>query len=148
MRATLATVAVLALGAGASAQESRPDTAAPVVEAETAEDARATPRPSIRVLRDPYEISSFYRSGESPLVPWAGLPADPSYRIADFYRSRPGAAAAGGYGWSAFWTNGYSARRPAPLRPYRRAIGENGDIFLVVPFLAPVGPVSGAFFGY
>ena len=35
-----------------------------------------------------------------------------------------------------------------PLRPYRGAIGENGDLFLAVPFLAPVGPISGAFFGY
>ena len=37
--------------------------------------------------------------------------------------------------------------RPTPFRPYRRTIGENGDLFLVVPFLAPVGPISGAFFG-
>jgi len=35
-----------------------------------------------------------------------------------------------------------------PFRPYRRTIGENGDLFLAVPFLAPVGPISGAFFGY
>ncbi len=102
-----------------------------------------TPRPAIRVLKNPYEISSFYRSGESPLGPWAGLPNDTAYKIADFYRSpRPA------YGWSAFWTSGYAAARPSPFRPYRRSIGENGDLFLAVPFLAPVGPISGAFFGY
>jgi len=104
---------------------------------------KTTPRPSIRVLQHPYDISSFYRSGESPLGPWAGLPNDPAYRIADFYRSGHSP-----YGWSAFWTNGYAAARPAPLRPYRRSIGENGDLFLAVPFLAQVGPISGAFFGY
>ena len=27
-------------------------------------------------------------------------------------------------------------------------IGENGDLYLAVPFLASVGPISGAFFGY
>jgi len=100
-------------------------------------------RPQIRVLRHPYEISSFYRAGESPLGPWAGLPNDPAYKIADFYRS-PRAS----YGWSAFWTSGYAAPRPAPMLPYRRSIGENGDLFLAVPFLATVGPISGAFFGY
>jgi hypothetical protein len=111
--------------------------------AQEATEAQEKPRPSIRVLQHPYEISSFYRSGESPLGPWGGLANDPAYRIADFYRS-PGSA----YGWSAFWTNGYAAARPAPLRPYRRSIGENGDLFLAVPFLAQVGPISGAFFGY
>ena len=89
----------------------------------------------------PHPVSS--RELGEPLGPWAGLPNDPAYGIADFYRS-PRAA----YGWAAFWTNGYAAVRPAPLRPYRRSIGENGDLFLAVPFLAPVGPISGAFFGY
>jgi hypothetical protein len=129
MRIALACVLSLA-AAGAAAQEAT----------ETQEEK---PRPAIRVLRNPYDISSFYRSGESPLGPWAGLPNDPAYRIADFYRSPRQA-----YGWSAFWTNGYAAARPAPLRPFRRSIGENGDLFLAVPFLAQVGPISGAFFGY
>jgi hypothetical protein len=130
MRTTMSLL-LIAVAAGALAQEPATD--------EPASDAR----PQIRVLRHPYEISSFYRSGESPLGPWAGLPNDPAYGIADFYRSpRPA------YGWSAFWTNGYAAERPAPFVPYRRSIGENGDLFLAVPFLAPVGPISGAFFGY
>ena len=128
----IATLCVLSLAAaGAFAQEA------------TEAQEETAPRPAIRVLKYPYEISSFYRSGESPLGPWAGLSNDPAYRIADFYRSgRPA------YGWSAFWTNGYAAVRPAPLRPFRRSIGENGDLFLAVPFLAQVGPISGAFFGY
>ena len=130
MRITMAVVLSLT-AAGLSAQEP------------TTEPSETDTRPSIRVLKSPYDISSFYRSGESPLGPWAGLPNDPAYRIAGFYRSpRPA------YGWSAFWTNGYAAARPAPLRTYRRSIGENGDLFLAVPFLAPVGPISGAFFGY
>jgi hypothetical protein len=131
MRMTLAAVLSFVAVAGVAAQEAAPEP--------TETDAR----PQIRVLKNPYDISSFYRSGESPLGPWAGLPNDPAYKIADFYRSgRPA------YGWSAFWTSGYSAARPAPLRPYRRSIGENGDLFLAVPFLASVGPISGAFFGY
>jgi hypothetical protein len=131
MRMTMAVVLSLTAAAGATAQET------PLEATET------DTRPAIRVLKNPYDISSFYRSGESPLGPWAGLPNDPAYRIADFYRSpRPA------FGWSAFWTNGYAAARPSPLRPYRRSIGENGDLFLAVPFLAPVGPISGAFFGY
>jgi len=137
MRLTMVVVLSLTAVAGVTAQEATPEATEP--------DAR----PQIRVLKNPYEISSFYRSGESPLGPWAGLPNDPAYKIADFYRSRQG----GGYpgtphGWSAFWTSGYRAPRPAPFRPYRRTIGENGDLFLAVPFLAPVGPISGAFFGY
>jgi len=98
--------------------------------------------------QNPYDISSFYRSGESPRGPWAGLPNDPAYRIADFYRSHQGGYPGTPHGWSRFWTSGYQAQRPVPFRPYRRTIGENGDLFLAVPFLAPVGPISGAFFGY
>lgn len=130
MRMTMAVVLSLTAVAGVTAQETAP------------EAAETDTRPAIRVLKNPYDISSFYRS-ESPLGPWAGLPNDPAYRIADFYRSKHSA-----YGWSAFWTNGYAAARPSPLRPYRRSIGENGDLFLAVPFLAQVGPISGAFFGY
>jgi hypothetical protein len=150
MRTTMVALAVLTVTAGAVAQEKaaeEPKTA-PAAQAQQGEDVRETPRPSIRVLQNPYDLSSFYRSGESPLGPWAGLPNDPSYRIADFYRSHQGGYPGTAHGWSAFWTNGYRAARPAPFRPYRRTIGENGDLFLAVPFLAPVGPISGAFFGH
>jgi len=134
MRIAIACILSLA-AAGAMAQEATETK-------DTQETKEQAPRPAIRVLKNPYDLASFYRSGESPLGPWAGLPNDPAYHIADFYRSHQA------YGWAAFWTNGYSAARPAPLRPYRRSIGENGDLFLAVPFLAPVGPISGAFFGY
>jgi len=134
----MAAVALLVVGTSAAAQDA----------ADTRQPEVSTARPAIRVLRDPYDISSFYRSGESRLGPWAGLPDDPAYRIADFYRSRQGGYPGTPHGWSAFWTSGYQAPRPAPFRPYRRTIGENGDLFLAVPFLAPVGPISGAFFGY
>lgn len=135
MRVTMSVLLSLSVAAGVSAQEAAQEA--------TPEATAPEARPQIRVLQHPYEISSFYRSGESRLGPWAGLPNDPAHRIADFYRSgRPA------YGWSAFWTNGYAAPRPAPFRPYRRSIGENGDLFLAVPFLAQVGPISGAFFGY
>jgi hypothetical protein len=139
MRTPMAAVAVMVLGTVAMAQEA--------TDARETDASRPT-RPAIRVLQHPYDISSFYRSGESPLGPWAGLPDDPAYRIADFYRSRQGGYPGTPHGWSAFWTSGYQAPRPAPFRPYRRTIGENGDLFLAVPFLAPVGPISGAFFGY
>jgi len=129
-----------------SAQE-RPTHEASTPATATAEGSTtpaAKERPAIRVLRDPYDLASFYRSGGSAPGGWAGLPNDPAYSIARQYR-------AGGnspYGWSRFWTSGYSARRPAPFASYRRTIGQNGDLFLVVPFLAPVGPISGAFAGY
>jgi hypothetical protein len=147
---TMVALAVLAVTSGAAAQEKAEEAkGAPTTQApEAEEESGATQRPSIRVLKNPYDISSFYRSGESPLGPWAGLPNDPAYRIADFYRVHQGGYPGTAHGWSAFWTNGYRAPRPAPFRPYRRTIGENGDLFLAVPFLAPVGPISGAFFGY
>lgn len=150
MRTKLATLSILALAASAAAQEktSGGSTAVPAVEAQATGEVRDAPRPSIRVLQQPSDISSFYRSGESPLGPWAGLPNDPAYRIADFYRSHPGGYPGTPHGWSAFWTNGYHAARPVPFRTYRRTIGENGDLFLAVPFLAPIGPISGAFAGY
>ena len=151
MRASKATLAVLTLVAAVAVAQEKPaekEKVTPAAPSQEAEESRETPRPAIRVLQNPYDISSFYRSGESPLGPWAGLPADPAYKIADFYRAHEGGYPGGAYGWSAFWTNGYRAPRPAPLRPYRRSIGENGDLFLAVPFLAPVGPISGAFFGY
>ena len=140
MRTPMAALAVLALGAALATAQETTDTP----ESEAARE----PRPTIHVLQHPYDISSFYRSGESPLGPWAGLPGDPAYKISGFYRSHEGGYPGTPHGWSAFWTSGYQAPRPAPFRPYRRTIGENGDLFLAVPFLASVGPISGAFFGY
>ena len=145
MRTTMVALAFLALATTAPAQE-RTSEGTPAAKPEEKE-ATAT-RPAIRVLQNPHDISSFYRAGESPLGPWAGLPNDPAYSIADFYRSHDGGYPGPAHGWSQFWTNGYRAPRPAPFRPYRRTIGENGDLFLAVPFLAPVGPISGALSAY
>ena len=149
MRTTMVALAVLTVTSVAAAQEKPAEEAkaAPAAQSQAAEEARETPRPAIRVLQNPYDLSSFYRSGESPLGPWAGLPNDPAYGIAGFYRAHEGGYPGTPHGWSAFWTSGYRAPRPTPFRPYRRTIGENGDLFLVVPFLAPVGPISGAFLG-
>ncbi len=146
MRSTLLTVTLLALAQAGLAQEQASSGAKNANAA--AQEERATPRPSIRVLQDPHDLASFYRSGGSSPDGWAGLTSDPAYGIASFYRSAQAGGQPSRYGWSAFWTNGYGARRPAPLPGFRRTIGDNGDLFLVVPFLAPVGPISGAFFGY
>lgn len=145
MRTALLAMAVLVMGGLGSAQDAQGDERQGQAEPTSESGARPAPRPHIRVLQSPYDLASFYRSGGSAPGGWAGLASDPAYGIARFYRSgeRPS-----GYGWSAFWTNGYQASRPVPFLAYRRTIGENGDLFLAVPFLAPVGPLSGAFFGY
>jgi hypothetical protein len=143
MRRTMAAATALTLGltGAALAQEASRD---------EAREEKPRPVRSIRVLQNPYDLASFYRAHEGgTFAPSEGGLVDPAYAIAGFYRSpQGGEALASPYGWSAFWTGGYAALRPAPLPGYRRSIGENGDLFLAVPFLAPVGPISGAFFGY
>lgn len=107
-------------------------------EARAADEAsRPEPRLRIRVLEHPYDLASFYRSAG----PEARSPFDFSdrYPIASFYRARGGVHP---QGYSRFWTNGYASGAG-----YRRRIGENGDLFLLAPtFLAPLGPLTGAFF--
>ena len=115
------------------------------------------PRREIRVLRDPYDLASFYRAGGPPYFT-VGVPAygaEPAgagfyeslrarHSISSFYRQ------GGGGHYSAFWQSGYGARRPlGPGRygpAYRDTIGENGDLYLFAPFLAGVGPLAGAYF--
>ena len=133
------------LAAAASAQEARPEN--PATEGDEAEEvAPPDTRRKIRVLENPYDISSFYRSSDGLVFgPEGG--ASEKYPIAGFYRQRGGSAA---YGYSQFWSNGYSGGRRgrAPLViGFRRAIGENGDLFLFAPaILGPVGPLTGVFF--
>jgi len=143
MRFTLPLIALATLASVAGAQEKSTDEAQ--TPSRPASEEQTAPRHSIRVLQNPYDLASFYRAGGSAPGGWAGLADDPAYAIAGFYRQGNRSSR---YGWSAFWTNGYSARRPVPFLGYRRTIGENGDLFLMVPYLAPVGPISGAFFGY
>jgi hypothetical protein len=136
-------VAVLAVAAG-SAWAQEPD---------DRDEPRQPPLYVIRVLDNPYDLASFYRSSGSASGSF-GSDASGSgfhngrrgrYSIASFYRQ------GGGGRYSAFWQSGYQAR-PALApggygRPYGNTIGENGDLFLFAPtFLAPVGPLTEAFF--
>jgi hypothetical protein len=136
-KAAFAVLAV-ALAGGAWAQE--------------AEDDQPRPEPTrrIKVLENPYDIASFYRSSQGQGY-FGYAPADSlasRYPIASYYRSRQGGGFPPGYGYSAFWQGGYAAPRPGLTIGYRRSIGQNGDLFLFAPvFLAPVGPLAGAF-GY
>jgi hypothetical protein len=113
---------------------------------EPAEDEEARPEPvrKIRVLENPYDLASFYRSHEGDYFGLQAPGAGERYPIAGFYRQNGGR----GYGYSRFWTSGYSGRsRGGMTLGYRRRIGDNGDIYLLAPFLAPIGPLSGAFLG-
>jgi hypothetical protein len=75
------------------------------------EQPRREPATTHKVLQNPYDIASFYRSSQ---------------------------------GQSYF---GYAGEDALASR-YRRSIGQNGDLFLFAPvFLAPIGPLAGAF-GY
>ena len=152
-REALTVLSMVLLAAVAGAQE-------PVREPEPVEEETAAPetRRPLRVLDNPYDISSFYRSAEGGYF-WGpgygpmggpGYPANGGerYPIASYYRSN-----AGGY-YAPFWTGGYGYGYGARGQGhgnlgvgYRRRIGENGDLFLFAPaFLAPVGPLSGIFF--
>jgi hypothetical protein len=140
--AWLAVAALSVMATGALAQEP---------EEREGEEARREPVRKIRVLENPYDIASFYRSDQGRgLDGYDGVPEQTDrYPIAGYYRSRQSRRL---FGYSAFWNNGYGyggTRRRLPLVVgYRRSIGENGDLFLFAPtFLAPVGPLSGAFLG-
>ena len=117
---------------------------ASAAKAQELEQEAETRRP-LRVLENPYDISSFYRSSDGLVFgPQGG--ASERYPIAGFYRQGGGSSR---YGYSQFWTNGYGGRggRAPLVIGFRRAIGENGDLFLFAPaILAPVGPLTGVFF--
>jgi hypothetical protein len=114
-----------------------------------AEEETARSRRSIRVLQSPYDLASYYSSRPGRSGPTPPVPEDPAYALASFYRSRqigpPPGPPPGPWHWAAFWARGYGASYPTPYVGYRHSIGENGDLFLVVPFLAPVGPLNGMF---
>ena len=124
----------------------------PVADDQEQEEARPEPVFRLKVLEDPYDISSFYRSsgsgGGGGFLQDEGAGRggnayrDP-YSIAGYYR---GGGQRSGYGYSQFWVNGYSGRSRG--QQYRRHIGENGDLFFFAPaILAPVGPLSEVFLG-
>jgi hypothetical protein len=152
MRTTLAAALVVLAASAASARAQEP--AAPAA-ADEQEAQKGQPREHIQVLQHPYEISSFYRSNQGSALDlgYEAGGTDGRYPIAGFYRSQ--GASRGAY--SAFWTSGYGTGygtgrmrgQHAPGlfgAPRHRALGLNGDLLLFAPFLAPVGPLSGAFF--
>jgi len=144
MKRTSMVAAVLALGLAGAGWSQEPARGSDEGEAEQ-------PRRMIRVLQSPYDLASFYaaRPGQTSVTP--PVPDDPAYALASFYRSRGPSGPGGPPGpwlWAAFWAGGYGAPRPTPFVGYRRSIGENGDLFLVVPFLAPVGPLGSGFPAY
>ncbi|HSB60580.1 MAG TPA: hypothetical protein VLI67_02600 [Vicinamibacteria bacterium] len=111
---------------------------------ESEESTRPEPVRRIKVLQHPYDIASFYRSRQGEYFAFDEGAAGSRYPIAGFYRSRQSVP----YGYAPFWNQGYGYRRGGVTVGYRRRIGENGDLFLLAPtFLAPVGPLNGAF-GY
>ncbi|PYQ01340.1 MAG: hypothetical protein DMF82_19540 [Acidobacteria bacterium] len=138
MKLSLLAGLVLSLAAvAARAQE-------PAREPSEDEDARPQPPRQIRVLENPYDIASFYRSHQGDYFGYQAPGTSERYPIAGFYRQN----GARGYGYSRFWSSGYSGRgRGGLVLTYRRRIGDNGDLYLIVPFLAGIGPLSGAFLG-
>jgi hypothetical protein len=114
---------------------------------------RVYPRRSIRVLGNPYELASFYRSSQGGFYDYRpeGGPSAERYPIAGYYRARSssyrGYPVADAAGYAPFWNHGYSPAQPGIALHYRQRIGQNGELFLFAPtFLAPVGPLTGAFF--
>ena len=145
----LAGLVMLGTAAGALAQDAKP-----VEPADQQEEARTEPAKKIKVLQDPYDIASFYRSRQAPAGGWFGYDdgaplgkvSENPYAIAGYYRNHQRS----GYGYSQFWANGYGGSyggtRGRRFGMYRQRIGANGDLFLIAPtILAPLGPLTGVF---
>lgn len=128
---------VLTLAAGAAGAQ------APEAE----EPQQQEPVRKIRVLENPYDIASFYRSSQGDERYFSyQAPYDFSdrYPIAAAYRQRQTRRT---FGFAPFWTNG--TRQPRVVVGYRRSLGSHADLFLIAPtFLAPVGPLTSAYFGH
>lgn len=141
--AFLGSLALALLGGAVGAQDPAPAADEPQQEERANEPVR-----KIRVLENPYDISSFYRSsqGGGGFLDYRPEGSDDRgrYPISSYYRLRGGGDRRG---YAPFWTNGYSSPRPRFLVGFRRRIGENGDLFLFAPtFLSPIGPLTDAFF--
>jgi hypothetical protein len=133
----------LALVLAASVARAQDTPARPV----DADAPREQPRHTLRVLEHPYDIASFYRSSQSSDERYFSYqsPYDFSdrYPIAAHYRNRQSRRV---HGFAPYWTGG--SRRARGIVGYRRSLGSNADLFLIAPtFLAPVGPLTSAFFG-
>jgi hypothetical protein len=148
----LAGLVLFGAAAGALAQDVKPAEPAEQEQQEQ-EEARPAPAKKIKVLKDPYDIASFYRSNQAPAGGWFGSgygdAAAPlgkvSENIAAYYRSRQQPPAY----YSQFWASGYGGSYGATRGrrfPYGRRIGAHGDLFLIAPTIfAPVGPLTGWF---
>lgn len=124
MRRTLAVIALVTLGSVAFADDPKPAQA----QAQEAEEARRPADcPEIVALRSPYEISRFYRAGESPGVELPPVKAgdEAAWRLAAVYRS--GGVAPGGY--SRFFDAGWAReRRGFEARPRWAEAGAAGPV--------------------
>ena len=111
---------------------------------ETTSASSETPRLKIRVLEDPYDISSFYRSSEGAAYGYGffgydregRLRATKGYPIASYYRS----TSRDSYG---YWRAHTWRRSPLLRRRQRRPAASISDFYLLVPtVLAPVTPLA------
>lgn len=148
--AFLGSLALVLLAGTAFAQEQAPPADDPQDESAQLDERATDPRPQIRVLENPYDISSFYRSSQGGSFldyrPEGQAGYQDRYPIASYYRLR---TSSDRRGYAPFWTNGYgyTSSRPRLIVGFRRRIGENGDLFLFAPtFLSPIGPLTDAFF--
>lgn len=129
----------LLLAAGmASAQQVRDD---------EQDEAVTAPRRTVRVLENPYDIASFYRSSQSSEERYFSYQPEydfsDRYPIAGYYRNRQSRRVVG---VAPYWSD--RRRAPRALVGYRRSLGSNADLYLIVPtFLTPVAPLTSAFFG-
>jgi hypothetical protein len=116
------------------------------------------PMHNITVLGNPYELASYYRAQSGGFYDYRpeGPASAGRYPIASYYRMQSSGyrgeypvAYGPGYGaggYAQFWNQGY-AQQPGVALHYRQRIGQNGELFLFAPtFLAPIGPLTGAFF--
>jgi hypothetical protein len=144
----------LALMAGAAVAQEPVPADETQDEYELAAEEPVQPMHTITVLRNPYELASYYRAQSGGFYDYRPAPASypDRYPIASYYRMQssgyrgeyPGGYASGGY--APFWNHGY-AQQPGIALHYRQRIGQNGELFLFAPtFLAPIGPLTGAFF--
>jgi hypothetical protein len=108
-------------------------------------EPRPEPRRRIRVLEDPYQISSFYRSSQEPVAPLyfgeAPLTNRRSmtdrYPIAGYYRQ------GGGQGqYSRFWSQSGGTRPRAYGFRGSRRVGASELCLLAPTLLGPVAPLT------
>ena len=161
--AFLGSLALVLVAGAAVAQEPVPppaDEAQPdeLYGDEFADEQPVQPRHNITVLGNPYELASYYRAQSGGFYDYRPAPASypDRYPIASYYRMQSSGYRGeypGGYGpgyapgaYAPFWSQGY-AQQPGVALHYRQRIGQNGELFLFAPtFLAPIGPLTGAFF--